>query len=416
MLRRGRIIVLLACGLALGVAAEARAQFAINANATLDRGYISLIVWAPADVVSTVVTERGETMPIAAQPMPAPADGVRTLVLLKATRWRCDRLTRVFTATGTSVSGAVLTSTYSVRTPSCRNRLVLRVPRRVEPGTRLRARLRDTWGIGQTSARACFRGTCRAIEFADQQATAGATFPAGGRGRADVVLHATDQRVAAPVAVGVRPRPAAASGPSLLLTGDSMMQSVEAILGERLGRRARVTGDVRMGTGLSSTATFDWLAHARGQVRRHHPNAAVMFLGTVEGAAMTPPGAAEPVACCERPWIDEYARRARTVMRTYAQDGAGHTIWITVPAAREAKRNPVGAAVNVALAAAAADVPSATLLRADRIFTPNGYRAYMTINGRRTRVRQQDGVHLTTAGAKLVATKVVALLRRSGLP
>ena len=89
--------------------------------------------------------------------------------------------------------------------------------------------------------------------------------------------------MSAPVAVGVRPRPAAASGPGLLLTGDSMMQSVEAILADRLGRRARVTGDVRMGTGLSSTATFDWPAHAREAVRKHRPNATVMFLGTVEG-------------------------------------------------------------------------------------------------------------------------------------
>ena len=130
---------------------------------------------------------------------------------------------------------------------------------------------------------------------------------------------------------------------------------------------------------------------------------------------MTPPGAGEPVKCCEQPWIDEYARRARDVMRTYVQDGAGRLVWITVPAARDEKRTAVGAAVNAGIIAAARDVPGTSLLRADRIFTPNGYRAYMTIDGRRRRVRQQDGVHFTTAGARLMATEVAALLKATGL-
>ena len=48
-----------------------------------------------------------------------------------------------------------------------------------------------------------------------------------------------------------------------------------------------------------------------------------------------------------------------------------------------------------------------------RIFTPGGrYRESMPIGGRTVRVRQADGVHLSTAGASLAASVMIRTLRR----
>lgn len=363
-----------------------------------------MVFWAPPEATTARITE-GEDM-LFDGALPEAANGVRSVVLRRAARWRCDRVNREFAA----ATDTGETTSFAVRTPSCANRLVLRAPRRVEPGDEFTAEVRDTWGTGLTSARVCWRGECRQADLADGAASATTTFGAGARGRASAVLFTEHQRAVAPVAVGVKPAKRAASGPSILLTGDSMMQSVDTILTDRLARRARTISDVKVGTGLTSRS-LGWPAYAKGQVRKHRPNATITFLGALDSAAMKTP-AGDEVVCCGAGWVGEYARRAKQVMRTYAQDGASTVIWITVPAARDEDRHPSGLAVNRALARAAKDVPGTSLLHAEDLFTPGyEFRSHQTIGGRRVRVRQGDGIHLTLAGARLVATEVVRSLK-----
>jgi hypothetical protein len=53
------------------------------------------------------------------------------------------------------------------------------------------------------------------------------------------------------------------------------------------------------------------------------------------------------------------------------------------------------------------------LIELDNVFTPRGrYRRSMRIDGKLVRVRQRDGVHLSTPGAELAARVVVRALRR----
>ena len=45
------------------------------------------------------------------------------------------------------------------------------------------------------------------------------------------------------------------------------------------------------------------------------------------------------------------------------------------------------------------------------IFTPDGFRAAMPVDGRDTIVRQPDGIHLNDTGARLLADEVLESLR-----
>jgi hypothetical protein len=100
-------------------------------------------------------------------------------------------------------------------------------------------------------------------------------------------------------------------------------------------------------------------------------------------------------------------------MRTYAQDGAGTVLWLAVPIARDERRTPAIVAVDAALRRAAATVPGAGVIAADHIFTPGGrYRDTMRSRGRVRRVREQDGAHLSLAGARIAADAVIAALER----
>jgi hypothetical protein len=200
-------------------------------------------------------------------------------------------------------------------------------------------------------------------------------------------------------------------GPVILATGDSMMQSLDTVLEDRLARSAEIVSDVHPGTALSSTFTVDWQALARRQVRTYRPHATIVFLGTNDSYPLTAADG-RAVPCCGSEWSDLYEERARIVMRAYAQDGAGIVLWLTVPIARDARRTPAIVAVDGALTRAAASVRGAYVIPADQIFTPGGrYRDTMEYRGRRRQVREADGAHLSLAGARIAADVVIAALQ-----
>ncbi|MEJ7893631.1 MAG: GDSL-type esterase/lipase family protein [Solirubrobacteraceae bacterium] len=409
-------LVLFAAG-----AQPAAAQIWLAADTTRDRGHIELLTLAEPDIERVYLAEETPDGPQAIGDFAlAPAYDDPTYgplvghALPRATRWRCDLLERGFVAVGVRADGSFETSRFDVRTPSCRDRLELSVPRRVKPGAAVAVTVRDSWQTGLTSASVCFaRRACRTLGFADGQAEAATTFRAGAAGLARVVLRAPGQQTSAPVAVGVRPPAPESAGPTVLTTGDSMMQSLDAILGDRLAGVANARSDVHAGTGLT-TRPDAWLNWARGQVASHRPDATVVFLGTNDVYAMQAAGRA--VQCCGRKWVAEYARRARTVMRTYAQGGEATVLWLALPTMSDPRRGPSTRAVNRALKTAAADVPTAHILRTDEIFTPDGrFRASMRYDGRVVRVRAADGVHLSVAGARIAASAITGFLSRAGI-
>lgn len=199
----------------------------------------------------------------------------------------------------------------------------------------------------------------------------------------------------------------------MLATGDSMIQIVDVFLARHLERRGRanVISDARIGTGISKSALFDWQGHAAGQVARHRPRVTVVFLGANDGFAMRTPSR-RLARCCGRAWIREYARRARRMMGTYLQGGAGRVYWLLLPQAREGFFRRVYPAVNKGVRHAARGVRRVRVIHLNRVFTPRGrYRAYIRYRGRIVRARQSDGIHLAPGGAAIAAAIVARQIR-----
>ena len=210
------------------------------------------------------------------------------------------------------------------------------------------------------------------------------------------------------------PAPAQAKRYTVLATGDSMIQVVDGFLKRRLQRRrrVRVVSDARISTGISKPLLLDWPRLAARQVKRRRPRATVVFMGANEGFPMRTP-AGRNVGCCGRAWRIEYARRARVMMATYAFSGRGRVYWLLLPQARGGFFRRVYPAVNAALRRAARPLRrSVRLIRLNRVFTPGGrYRSHIRWRGRRVKARQEDGVHLSTAGASIAASLVVRRIR-----
>lgn len=213
------------------------------------------------------------------------------------------------------------------------------------------------------------------------------------------------------------PRARRAGHLRLLATGDSMIQVVDDFLRSGLaGRRATVVrSDAHISTGISKLGMLDWLRKARGQASGFKPDVTVVFLGANDGFPMKTPSGAS-VGCCDAGWIREYSRRVESMMRSYRRHGRALVYWLTLPAPRGGEFARVFRAVNPAIRRAAARVGDGVrVIELGPVFTPGGrFRQTITYHGRTIDARQPDGVHLSTAGARVAASLVIDRLRADG--
>ena len=213
-----------------------------------------------------------------------------------------------------------------------------------------------------------------------------------------------------PQALGEKP-PAKKALKTLLVTGDSMVQPLDAKLAGALSKDGvKVIRDAHLGTGISKTFLVDWGRLSTQQVKKDEPDAVVVFIGANEGFPMKAAGGRE-VECCGADWAALYANRARRMAATYRQGGRARVYWITVPTARAANRQGIGRVVNAAVRVAVQ--PWASQIRVIDtvpIFAPKGYRDAMEIDGENRIVRNPDGIHLNDAGAALLSQTVLARL------
>jgi uncharacterized protein len=215
-----------------------------------------------------------------------------------------------------------------------------------------------------------------------------------------------------PAVLGAKPTPPRALR-TVLVTGDSMAQPLDAELARRLAgvHGVRTVRDAHVGTGLAQSQIADWNELAADQVRRLHPEAVVMFMGANEGWPMRSHG--RTLQCCGLDWAAEYAVRVRRIMGLFRQAGAARVYWLLLPTPRSHDLADVARAVDAAIPVAAEPWRAQVrVLDLNAFFTPGGrYRDAMPVAGSEEIVRNPDGVHLNERGAGLAADRVLAAMR-----
>ena len=381
-------------------------------------GWISIRVSGPAGATATI----GELAPTGPEAVATVTVGpTGTADLERAVPWRCDRATRRFAATLVAGDGTQQSAFGEVRTPTCRGRLTVAL-RPIHPRARRPATVQviDRWGLGAVATRICAERPggigqrCRTVQLRAGETRAAFRFHPPRAGRYPISVKGPAPFAARRVLV-VRP---ASRRLRVLATGDSMIQIIDGDLQRRLATRGpiAVRSDAHISTGISKPFMFNWVAHARDSARSLHPDVTVMFLGANDGFPMgTSSGRKAP--CCNAAWVREYARRARTMMRAYARQGAGTVYWLLLPTPRSERFEMVFRPVNRALRRAARAFPGLVhVVDLGATFTPHGrFRQTMRWQGHMVTVRQADGVHLSVAGASITTTLIVRRMRRDGL-
>jgi hypothetical protein len=206
------------------------------------------------------------------------------------------------------------------------------------------------------------------------------------------------------VALGGVPRAAAASDQlRILVIGDSQAQGLAAGLERMLrsDRHYRVLDRSKISTGLISSR-YDWPAAAQRLAQTEHANLVVVMFGANDRPPIRITGSIDPgmkISFSER-----YGAKVRQVVTPFAEQGIP-VIWVGHPVVRNPRFSEDVAIDNGIYAAearrAGADYVSSWHLLAG----PDGsYAAFgKGVDGETTRLRADDGVHMTPAGYNLLA-------------
>jgi lysophospholipase L1-like esterase len=403
--------------LALGAAgAHAQSDVPVLAADASETGYVNLVAFGqPGTQVALSEVVDGRHTELGA----GTVQYYGAFYVLRATQWRCDRLVRRFRATMVDPQGRSHSGRFSLRTPSCRNRLSVEVPPEVAPGAPFTARVVDGWGIGGIGAKVCAalageEEACGAVQVVRGTAHTERELRLPRPGIWSVAVRLGRYRDRVRVGVGV-PAPAVPMRPVVLTTGDSTIQGIESYLQDRLPGRARIARHYLVGSGISRPITPYWPywpSEAQRQAQERAPRLTVISIGANDAHPMEAPGGGH-VSCCGEAWVAEYARRASEMMSAYVRSGEGRVLWLTLPAPRKPPRIVHTAAVNDAIRRAASGQQHVRLVELDEIFTPGfRYRERMRDRGRRVLVRQPDGIHLTAKGTEIAARAVAYAARQ----
>jgi hypothetical protein len=197
---------------------------------------------------------------------------------------------------------------------------------------------------------------------------------------------------------------------SLLATGDSMMDLLDAELTARFSSDAvTVAEDARPSTGLTKPYVLDWPRHAAEQVAEFQPTFVVVNLGANDGYPLG------LVRCCSATWVRRYARRVDQLVDTYAEGGTDSVYWCLLPAPAPDKPmfRRYFMAVNKGIRRGVRMNPDvAHVVDLPEVLSP-GYRFRQYIGD--SNVRADDGVHLTPEGAAIAADVIQQQLEDDGL-
>jgi hypothetical protein len=177
--------------------------------------------------------------------------------------------------------------------------------------------------------------------------------------------------------------------------------------------------DFHLSSGLLSPFRTNWPLRLRQSLSANPPPEAVIFvLGANDYDNIRLEGG-RALMMQTPAWQTEYERRAGELMDEAGARGA-RLYWVGLPILRDARRNATAADANAAVAAAASERPWVRFVDIWALFADAEGR-YATFRpsatGEVTRVRQDDGIHLTRVATTWVAALVYEELQRDwGLP
>jgi hypothetical protein len=197
----------------------------------------------------------------------------------------------------------------------------------------------------------------------------------------------------------------------VLMIGDSMMRLLGNALEKELGKipDVKASSFTSLGSGLARLDAFDWMAKSIALMDEKKPSTVVVSLGANDHQALVDL-TGKKILVDTPAWNQEYGRRMGQIMGLLIQGGAKRIILLTLPDMKDPVHQRYAQTVNAILVEQAATHPAVTIFDTAPILArkPGKFVSYvMGADGSVITVRDPDGVHLSTDGAKRLAQALV---------
>ena len=194
----------------------------------------------------------------------------------------------------------------------------------------------------------------------------------------------------------------------ILVFGDSQAQGLAGgvLRLYRADRDRRVLDRSKISTGLTTRSSTDWPAQARVLAGNEHADVAVAMFGANDRPTIRRGGVVDP-NLLER-FTDMYTPRVRSVADSFKQAGVP-LVWVGHPIVKDPVYSEDMQLLNT-IYAEQATAAGATFLPTWDVFKgpDGGFSLYGAgVDGQRTRVRADDGVHMTPPGYDVLTAMLV---------
>jgi hypothetical protein len=210
----------------------------------------------------------------------------------------------------------------------------------------------------------------------------------------------------------LEPLPPAAPGQSrvVALVGDSMMAVglSDMLLQQTAGNQnLRIVKAFKSGTGLARPDVFDWMQEYPAMIGSQRPDAIIVAIGANDGQGFVEDG--KVLAFGSDAWVKVYQSRTSDFLNLLTQSGA-QVVWVGLPPMKSGSYNDRVAQINRIAYTVVSQNPQATWWNPQSyIGDENGaFREFLTTpDGRTTRIRVIDGIHLSDEGAALLSPTLI---------
>jgi len=199
---------------------------------------------------------------------------------------------------------------------------------------------------------------------------------------------------------------------SALLVGDSLMAGIGPSLGNELLIKQHLKPQLvaKIGTGLARPDRYDWTRALSEEFKKQRFKLTVILLGTndTQNIKIGKKG----VLFGGPAWHRIYVERVEDLM-TAACRGSDAVFWLGLPTMRDPEFRRKASHLNAVIKSVARSYSCIRYIDLEEPSTDTAYTAYASLGVQQIKVRSPDGIHYTSAGAKLLSAYLLTKLQYS---
>lgn len=189
----------------------------------------------------------------------------------------------------------------------------------------------------------------------------------------------------------------------ILLVGDSLMQGLGPSMKDLFSKNGiTVINAAKPATGITNTQFYSWERQLPVLLGTHKPDVILFLLGAndIQGMSIED----RIVAFGTKQWIQEYRSRIATLI---GMAGDAHVYWVGIPRMKSGRYNKNVKMLNALFRDTVAKF-NKTFISTEEVFGPREqpYSPYAHQEGKRVRVRTDDGIHMTMKGYEMITDTI----------